>query len=409
MSISNRVLIHILYLDFRVITSSILNGPLVLRHELGHSIIDVGEEYDGGFAYFGVNAAHSADKPIPWSHWLSSISPVKDTGAQAGFDSTHESRVSEHRIERSIMPMQAYPWTLLNITQAWSINFTSSGAYSRHLVRFSLSGIPEAQDLRVDLDGNDLKWIPKEGLGLDRWHYDIHRDNSLSSGEHELKFTLLKKELEGVAQMCSAEIIEFGNEQEYASVCLACDTQFTRFIRFISSPGYYSLYPTYVLFTLLDSHPQLKFRFADNNEISYRPTNEDCLMRIVTTPNFCKVCLEGLWLSLLKRIDLIDGLTESCVRNTGTQWFKALNLDLIALAHLRETNSFGPSNEAYSITWKKDGNVLDIFQDQTYISLPDTEAGGKYSIHVQFHTDEVRLDRKGYLTSVREYEVTSSC
>lgn len=23
-------------------------GPLVLRHELGHSIIDVGEEYDGG-------------------------------------------------------------------------------------------------------------------------------------------------------------------------------------------------------------------------------------------------------------------------------------------------------------------------------------------------------------------------
>jgi len=132
-------------------------------------------------------------------------------------------------------------------------------------------------------------------------------------------------------------------------------------------------------------------------------------MRIVTTPNFCKVCLEGLWLSLLKRIDLIDGLTESCVRNTGTQWFKALNLDLIALAHLRETDSFGPSNEAYSITWKKDGNVLDTFQDQTYISLPDTEAVGKYNIHVQFHTDEVRLDRKGYLTSVREYEVISSC
>jgi len=132
-------------------------------------------------------------------------------------------------------------------------------------------------------------------------------------------------------------------------------------------------------------------------------------MRIVTTPNFCKVCLEGLWLSLLKRIDLIDGLTESCVRNTGTQWFKALNLDLIALAHLRETKGFGPSNETYSITWKKDGKVLDIFQDQTYISLRDTEAVGKYSIHVQFHTDEVRLDRKGYLTSVREYEITSSC
>lgn len=32
----------------RVITASPLNGPLVLRHELGHSLIPVGEEYEGG-------------------------------------------------------------------------------------------------------------------------------------------------------------------------------------------------------------------------------------------------------------------------------------------------------------------------------------------------------------------------
>lgn len=31
-----------------IITASELNGPLVLRHELGHSLIAVGEEYDGG-------------------------------------------------------------------------------------------------------------------------------------------------------------------------------------------------------------------------------------------------------------------------------------------------------------------------------------------------------------------------
>ena len=204
--------------DFRVITSSILNGPLVLRHELGHSIIDVGEEYDGGNAYFGVNAAHSANKPIPWNHWLSNVPSAKATEVQDGLNTPMESVISEYRTERSVMPVQAYPWTLLNTTRAWSINFTSSGAYSRHLVRFSLSGIPEAQDLRIDLDGNDLKWTPKEGLGLDRWHYDIHRNDKLSSGEHELKFTLLKKELAGVAQICSTEIIEFGNEQEYVSI-----------------------------------------------------------------------------------------------------------------------------------------------------------------------------------------------
>ena len=34
----------------RVITASKLNGPIVLRHELGHSLIDVGEEYEGGWS-----------------------------------------------------------------------------------------------------------------------------------------------------------------------------------------------------------------------------------------------------------------------------------------------------------------------------------------------------------------------
>jgi hypothetical protein len=33
--------------DFTVITASEINGPLVLRHELGHSLIEEGDEYDG--------------------------------------------------------------------------------------------------------------------------------------------------------------------------------------------------------------------------------------------------------------------------------------------------------------------------------------------------------------------------
>ena len=33
--------------DFTVITASEINGPLVLRHELGHSLIKEGDEYDG--------------------------------------------------------------------------------------------------------------------------------------------------------------------------------------------------------------------------------------------------------------------------------------------------------------------------------------------------------------------------
>lgn len=36
-----------------ITTASKLNGALVLRHEIGHSLIPVGEEYEGGYAYFG--------------------------------------------------------------------------------------------------------------------------------------------------------------------------------------------------------------------------------------------------------------------------------------------------------------------------------------------------------------------
>ena len=186
-----------------MVTSSFLNGPLVLRHELGHSIIDVGEEYDGGFAYFGVNAAEDLSKRLPWEHWLTNPSPIPD-----------EPRKQTRRIERSVMPMQAYPWTMLNSSSPWSITFPSSGMYSRHLVRFSLSGLPEKSELKVEIDGVDLGWVPEPNIGVDRWHYDIYRHGGLRLGEHEIKFTLLEGKREGIAQLCSVEVLEFGDEDE---------------------------------------------------------------------------------------------------------------------------------------------------------------------------------------------------
>ena len=184
-------------LSSRVITPSLANGALVLRHELGHSIIDVGEEYDGGFAYFGVNAAHNTSS-LPWSHWLSH--PVLEDAAP--------------RVERSVMPLQEYAWTLLGTTGPWSTTFTSSGLYSRYLVKFSLSGIPSASDLRVELDGVDMGWVPRQDIGFDRWHYDVYRDGGLSGGVHEVKFILNNKEIEGQAQLCSVEVLEFGDQTQ---------------------------------------------------------------------------------------------------------------------------------------------------------------------------------------------------
>ncbi|KAG5651856.1 hypothetical protein H0H81_007197 [Sphagnurus paluster] len=179
-----------------VITSSLANGPLVLRHELGHSIIEVGEEYDGGPAYFGVNAYQNLSEPVPWAHWLSG--PARPTP----------------RVERSVMPMQLYPWTMLDTSTPWSVTFASTGTYARHLLRFSLSGLPEASDLVVELDGKDLGWKPRFDIGLDRWHYDIHIDTGLKPGQHEVKFTLINEKRLGTAQLCSVELLEFGDEDE---------------------------------------------------------------------------------------------------------------------------------------------------------------------------------------------------
>lgn len=99
-------------------TASPINAPAIIRHELGHSIIDVGEEYEGGYAYFGVNSAKTT-RSVPWTQW-------------------YTDPPSEPKIQRTNMPIQAYPWTLLNTTQKWSDTFTSAGIYDTYLLQFSV-------------------------------------------------------------------------------------------------------------------------------------------------------------------------------------------------------------------------------------------------------------------------------
>ena len=162
--------------------------------------------------------------------------------------------------------------------------------------------------------------------------------------------------------------------------------------RFVSNPGFYSLYPT----------------FSDLNKTSYRPTNEDCLMRAVATPNFCKVCTEKLWLNLLERVDFIDDVKESCVQqHSGSGgWSKVIDVHLLPLAHLRKT-PVGPV-ESYTITWKKDGRLLPRFTNKTSIELDSESAVGEYTIKVKFATEEIRLKSKNLVSGVR-YAVKTKC
>lgn len=124
-------------------------------------------------------------------------------------------------------------------------------------------------------------------------------------------------------------------------------------------------------------------------------------MRSVTKPNFCKVCLEGLWLSLLKRVDLIDDFRTTC----GRERHRAFEVALVPLAEFRESPV--SSQESYKIIWSKDGEVLPQFVDMTRMDVSDE--AGTYRVDVQFSTKEVRVDKDGLLGASRSYTVTETC
>ncbi|CAG9993074.1 unnamed protein product [Clonostachys byssicola] len=322
---------------FTVTTSSPANGPAVLRHELGHSIIGVGEEYDGGQVYRGVNSARTP-QTVPWTHWYSNPS-------------------SEPKVQRSNMPIQAYPWTLLNTTQAWSRTFTSAGSYDSYLLQFSVSGVTASTDLRVEIDGKDLGWEVNPVVGLDRWIYNMKFDENLSPGAHQIKFTLLNQELQGTAQLCNLEIIEYGEN----------DAEFT------FEPEFHGIFPTY----------------SSTNATTYRPTNDLCLMRTMHSPDFCQPCIEGLWISLLRNLALVDNVTKVADGSGSTN----VTLDLLPLAQFREQPR---PTESYIISWiAPNGTKLSQWDNKTSALLSSDLA--EVNVEIEFSTTQVRVDEAGVL------------
>lgn len=130
-------------------------------------------------------------------------------------------------------------------------------------------------------------------------------------------------------------------------------------------------------------------------------------MRIVTTPDFCKSCTEGLWHALLRRVDPIDALQPGCARDPASgAWARTLDLSLVPLAHLREDPV--DVEESYTITWLKDGAEVEEFANKTRL-VDNGDAVGSYVVHVQYATEEVRVDRDGLLASSAAVFVGTRC
>ncbi|CAI6334414.1 unnamed protein product [Periconia digitata] len=328
---------------FTVTTSSPGNGASVLRHELGHSIIGVGEEYDGGTVYRGVNSAQSPNS-VSWKQW-------------------YTDPASEPNVQRNNMPFQAYPWTLLNTTRSWRAAFSSAGTYDTHMLQFSVSGVTQSSDLLVEIDGKDVGWEVNPVIGVDRWIYNIKFDDALSPGAHELKFTLLNEEIEGSAQLCNAEILEYGEVYDFDE--------------------FHGIFPT----------------FSASNRTTYRPTNDKCLMRTMQSVDFCDACIEGLWLSLMNPLSLIDNVTQVAQPDGSTN----VTLDLLPLAQFRQV----PNNhaETYTILWygADEDVVLDEFTNSTSALIDSGTTD--FGVEVRFWTEQVRVDRNEVLVLKERYEI----
>lgn len=304
--------------EFVIATSSNKSGTIVLRHEMGHNFAKVGEEYDSGQVYSGVNSVASLSG-LGWKNWLSG--PVRE--------------------ERAMYRVLEYPWH--NLAQgAWSTSFTSDGRYSRWLLSLTVTAAEKEDALEFLLDGKPLAWKSKGSV--DREFYDWRGTAGFRAGKHTLQVRSLKPTANAkIPQMiASVTLHEFGTEDEFKT-----DNE------------HYSAYPTW---------DYLKRK-------TFRPTNEKCLMRNMTSPTFCHVCKEGIWAQFLSRVSLIDSLRFQD---------NALALATPKLGQFREGGAV--PGEALAIGWSLDGRPAPQHDGKTTIASP---AKGKWGVTVRLTSPEI--------------------
>jgi hypothetical protein len=231
--------------EFSVTTSSVLNGTVVLRHELGHSVGDIGEEYDGG-GYFGANHAGSVSS-VGWGHWLS--------------DTLRE----EPSVAREI----SWPWVNL-AAGPFAATFVSDGKWALADVEFSVAGAQTDDDFTITLDGEKLPFKSPGHGDRDFHQFDLKR--GFTAGFHQLLFA--QGVYDGDNWVANIRIHEYGSDYHFEK-------------------GYVSAYPL----------------FAGTRAQGYRPTHETCLMRQMKSDRFCSICQENNWLKFFSSINLIDGVT----------------------------------------------------------------------------------------------------
>jgi len=329
--------------EFVISTKSNRTGTVVLRHEMGHNFVDVGEEYDNGQVYSGVNAARTL-ATVGWRHWLSEGTSAVE--------------------ERAMYRLLQYPWADLS-TGPRTFNFTSDGSYSRWYLLVSVSAAGEEDSLEFTLDGQVLPWASR-GFD-DREFFDWYGNQGFSSGSHT--FSVRSKtpstNPDVPRMICSITLHEFGDESQ-----------------FHEDKNWVSAYPTW-----------------DVNRIkTFRPTNAVCLMRNMTLPEFCPICQEGMWYQFLRRISLIDSVLVGPIGNPDGS--KPVILSTIKLGQLRDPGNV-VDGERLEVRWLRAGVEQEEFRDMFEVMAQP----GSWSVQVTFVTPEVRNDPQNLLNDSETFTV----
>lgn len=353
--------------EFTIGTRSLTTGTIVLRHEMGHNFVNVGEEYDDGQVYRGVNSDSTTfigsrpRDPIKWQHWLTE--PDKP--------------VVEQRMQTVLAE---YPWTDLEDNVEQSYSFSTDGTFPIWKMMFTVSGFPDAGSLKIYLDDVELPWSPRvmdgaenaDGTTVDRLFYYYDSDSNgggFSRGTHRLRFVAPVPRPNGAPtrQLCSVTIWEYGADGE-----------------FNHSPGYVGAYPVW------------NWRGTK----SYRPTDNLCLMRDMESTNFCPVCKEGMWVQFFNRMSPIDGVD---VTSSGSD--RTVDLQLVPLAQLRERPVPGLT-ESFTVVWKKGGQVQSNLADKLTFSGSVGSLAGSWTVQVTYNTVEVRKDSNNVLTDSKSFMIS---
>jgi len=328
--------------EFVISTKSERTGTVVLRHEMGHNFVNVGEEYDGGSVYRGVNSASSL-ATVKWGHWL--------TG--------------ELRAERAQIRIQDYRWEdLANGPQ--DFRFSSDGTFDRWFLEVTVSAAGEADCLEFTLDGQVLNWT-SSGYD-DREFYNWGGFEGFEAGDHV--FTVRSKTSPthpAIDRMiCSVTLHEFGTEEEFSM-----------------SNDVVSAYPTWDYL----------------NRVTYRPTNALCLMRNMTSRHFCEVCQEGMWYQFFMRIGIIDNLTIA--EEMDPTMTKKVTVHTLGLGQLRDPENV-VDGEHLEIKWFYENMEYSGLRDQFTIDA----RVGNWRVDVKLITPEVRSDPNGLLEDSQTFVIS---